>query len=59
MADILCEQCSNFVFDEEIEGYVCDMNLDEDEYAKFLSSHYKKCPYYQNGDDYAIVKKQN
>ncbi len=59
MADILCEQCKNFVFDDEEECYVCDVNLDEDEMMRLLSSKYKKCPYFQNGDDYAIVRKQN
>ncbi len=59
MADILCEQCANYVFDEEDEQYVCDVHLDEDEMVMLLTSHYKKCPYYQNGDDYLIVRKQN
>ena len=59
MADILCEQCKNFVFDDEEECFICDVNLDEDDMMRFLSSKYKKCPYFQNGDDYAIVRKQN
>ena len=59
MTDILCEQCKNFVFDDEEECYVCDVNLDEDDMMRLLSSKYKKCPYFQNGDDYAIVRKQN
>ncbi len=59
MADILCEMCKNFVYDDEEECYICDVNLDEDDMMRLLSSRYKKCPYYQNGDDYAIVRKQN
>ena len=26
-----CEYCSNYVYDEDYEYYVCDINLDEDE----------------------------
>lgn len=59
MADILCEMCKNFVFDDEEEQYVCDVNLDEDEMMRLLSSKYKKCPYYQSDNDYEIVRKQN
>ncbi len=59
MTDILCQQCANYVFDETEEQYVCDVNLDEDDMVTLLSSRYKKCPYYQNGDEYALVRKQN
>ena len=34
-----CEYCANYVFDEETETYYCDVNLDEDEYYRFLTSH--------------------
>ncbi len=59
MADVLCESCLYFAYDEELEDDVCTMDLDEDEVQKFLSSHYQRCPYYRMGDDYTIVKKQN
>ena len=32
-----CEYCSNYVYDEDYEYYVCDINLDEDERARFMS----------------------
>lgn len=53
-----CEQCNNFVFDEDYECYTCDMDLDEDEMARFLSDTYRDCPYYQPGDEYLIVRHQ-
>jgi hypothetical protein len=53
-----CEQCNNFVYDEDYECYTCEVNLDEDEMAKFLADSYKDCPYYQPADEYLIVKKQ-
>ena len=53
-----CEQCNNFVYDEDYECYTCDMDLDEDEMARFLSDTYRDCPYYQPGDEYLIVRHQ-
>ena len=31
-----CESCMNFYYDEECGYYVCLVNLDEDEMAKFM-----------------------
>mgnify|MGYP001385392776 CR=1 FL=1 len=53
-----CEECSNYIFDEEMEEYICDVELDEDELGRFLSDSRYECPYYRNGDDYKIVRKQ-
>ena len=36
MAATNCEMCSYYVYDEESECYVCDMDLDEDDLVKFL-----------------------
>lgn len=54
-----CEYCSNYVYDEDYEYYVCDINLDEDEMARFMSYSDWDCPYFQMDDEYAIVRKQN
>lgn len=54
-----CESCNNFCYDEIEDYYYCSMNLDEDEYVKFLSSSYFDCPYYEPDDEYKIVRKQN
>ena len=54
-----CEHCLNYVYDEELEEYVCGVNMDEDEYAKMLMGHEKRCPYFRFGDEYSIVRKQN
>ena len=53
-----CDTCVNFVYDEDYEYYVCDMDLDEDELVRFLSDTHYQCPYYRNGDEYAVVRKQ-
>lgn len=53
-----CEFCANYVYDDDEGYYYCDVNLDEDEYYRFVSSNYKNCPYYQSNDDYKIVRHQ-
>ena len=49
---------NNYVYDEDYECYTCEMDLDEDEMAKFLADEWKDCPYYQPGDEYLVVRKQ-
>ena len=53
-----CEACAYFTYDEDYECYVCEMDLDEDEMVRFLSSSFDACPYYQPGDEYRIVRRQ-
>ena len=31
---------------------------DEDDYVRIMSDRYYQCPYYRNGDEYAVVRKQ-
>ena len=54
-----CESCANYIYDEECDCYCCEINLDEDEYARFLTSQTANCPYYDFYDEYKIVRKQN
>lgn len=53
-----CEDCMNFVYDEEFEDYVCAVDMDEDETARIMTGSKQSCPYFRFGDDYTIVKKQ-
>lgn len=53
-----CDSCTNYVYDEEYEYYVCEVNLDEDEMGSFLRGTIKNCPYYRREDEYAVVRKQ-
>ena len=53
-----CECCGNYIYDEDYDCYVCDMNLDEDEMARFLTGTFDCCPYFQYNDEYRIVRKQ-
>ena len=41
-----CEECANYIYDDEYECYCCDINLDEDEMMKFISGTFYNCPYY-------------
>ena len=45
-------------YDEEMEEYVCDVDMDEDDYARLLGSSYRNCPYYQSNDEYKVVRHQ-
>lgn len=54
-----CEMCAHYCYDEEYEEYICEINLDEDEMGRFLSSANYACPYFNLYDEYKIVKNQN
>ena len=56
---INCEECENYDYDEESDTYACMMDLDMDEYERFLFSDRSQCPYYRVRDDYRIVRRQN
>ncbi|MBR6228549.1 MAG: hypothetical protein IKQ97_02320 [Eubacterium sp.] len=56
-----CDTCVFLYIDDDGEES-CEVELDEDEYARYLASHPARCPYYQGGgndDDYRIVRHQN
>ena len=54
-----CETCANYYLDDETEQYFCNISLDEDEMARFLTYQTFECPYYEYYDEYKIVRKQN
>ena len=55
---MICDTCANYVYDEDWECYTCMVNMDEDDYARFVTSSYRQCPFYKNGDEYAVVRHQ-
>ncbi len=59
MSADICETCAYYYYDDEYECYVCDMDLDEDELQRFISGSSRECPYYRDGDEYKVVRKQN
>ena len=53
-----CESCEFYDYDEELDAYVCDVNLDQDEMVDFLGRSTASCPYYRYYDEYKSVHKQ-
>lgn len=53
-----CDECAYFEYDEDDEEYYCSVNMDEDDYSRLVESRYQTCPYYRNGDEYAVVRHQ-
>lgn len=59
MAAANCEECVNYVYDEEYEEYCCLAPMDMDETERYLQRGVRSCPFYRPGDEYTIVRKQN
>ena len=53
-----CDSCNNYIYDEDYDCYECDIDLDEDEMARFLTCIHFDCPYYQSDNEYEVVKHQ-
>ncbi len=56
--DELCQTCWYYDYDEEYQEYFCMMDLDEDEVYRFFASGQSRCPYYRQGDDYTLARRQ-
>ncbi len=54
----MCEECAYYMYDEDYEEYVCDMDMDEDDYGALMSRDFKACPYFRDGDEYKVVRHQ-
>lgn len=54
-----CDMCAHYAYDDTYGEYICEINLDEDEMGRFLSSSNYACPYFNLYDEYKIVRKQN
>lgn len=54
-----CDTCENLCYDEEMQEYYCDIDMDEDEMLRFMTYSNYNCPYYRADDEYRIVRKQN
>lgn len=53
-----CEYCANYYYDDEEECYLCDISLDEDDMVRFLKGDTGQCPYFRDGDEYKVVRRQ-
>ena len=52
-----CENCYNYVYDEEFEDYCCIVNADMDDYARMLTGK-EVCPFFRYDNEYKTVNKQ-
>ena len=53
-----CEECEFYDYDEDLDAYVCQVNLDEDELYRFLSGSNRDCPYFRLEDEYKLARRQ-
>ncbi|SEV91624.1 hypothetical protein SAMN05216413_0612 [Ruminococcaceae bacterium KH2T8] len=53
-----CERCAFYTYDDYAEGYVCDVDMDEDDLIRLSGRNFKECPYFQDGDEYKTVRHQ-
>ncbi len=53
-----CDTCWYYDYDEEYDEYYCMMDLDEDEVYRLYTSGKDYCPYYRQGDDYTLARRQ-
>ncbi len=53
-----CETCWYYDYDEEYDEYYCMQDLDEDEVYRIMTSNSSHCPFYRQGDDYTLARRQ-
>lgn len=53
-----CETCTFYIYDEDYESYICDVDMDEDDFGMLVSNGFRSCPYYKDGDEYKVVRHQ-
>ncbi len=58
MASTSCDTCAYLEYDEDDEAYYCSVDMDEDDYSRLQGTEFKGCPYYQDGDEYKVVRHQ-
>ncbi len=53
-----CDECAFFEYDEDDEEYYCSVDMDEDDYSRFVSGGRRDCPFFRPGDEYLVVRHQ-
>lgn len=53
-----CETCVYYDYDETEDQYFCSVDMDEDDFVRLMTAAKKECPFYRDGDEYRIVRKQ-
>ena len=52
------DTCWYYDYDEEYDENYSMMYLYEDEMYRFFSAPQSRCPYYRQGDDYTLARRQ-
>lgn len=58
MSQSSCDTCTYYTYDEDEEGYSCDVNMDEDDAARLIGGASRECPYYKSDNEYEVVRHQ-
>lgn len=58
MAQPNCEDCYYYDYDEEMDAYVCYMDIDEDELYRLYADPTRGCPYFRPGNEYTVARRQ-
>lgn len=53
-----CEYCSHYVYDDQTDTQYCEIEIDEDEMARYYSYSKYVCPYFHYDNEYETVHKQ-
>ena len=53
-----CENCAYYVYDEEYDEYICEADMDEDDFMRMMEQGQAACRYYRDGDEYRVVRHQ-
>lgn len=53
-----CETCWYNEYDEEMDEYYCMQIVDEDVYARLVQNPKQRCPYWRDGNEYTVARKQ-
>lgn len=53
-----CDSCSNYCYDDELEEWLCEAYMDEDDTARLYQDSRARCPYWHSNDEYRMVKHQ-
>lgn len=55
---VRCEDCEFYRYDEELDLYSCEQNLDEDEVEHMSYGGSRECPYFRFFDEYKSAQRQ-
>lgn len=53
-----CDYCAYNEYDEDEEEWFCSADMDEDDMYHYLTDRSAGCPFFRNGDEYAVVRHQ-